>query len=144
LQDTDAAAARAEEFPTAVGYVLGYLAAVAALPLLAHEIPWRELPLGVAAILACVVGLRVYQHFVIGEALSPLRAKAVMRRVDLGSVLLLLGSVFITLSFDARGVDDNWTLFALLALAALVGSLTMLRQAREVWFSSAFVSRQEL
>jgi predicted membrane channel-forming protein YqfA (hemolysin III family) len=144
LQDFDAAAARAEEFPTAVGYVVGYLGAVAALPVLAHELPWRELPLGAASVLACVAAFRVYQHFVIGDALSPLRARAVMRRVDLGSVFLFLVSFFITRSLDSLGVDDHWTLFSVLALAALVGTLTMLRQAREIWFSSSFVSRQEL
>ena len=144
MNDAEAVASRIEAFPTAVGYVLGYLGAVAAVPLLAHELPWRELPLGAAAFLACVVGLRVYQQVVIGDLLSPLRAKAVMRRVDLGSVFVLMSSVFITLVLDARGVDDNLTLFVLLALAALVASLTLLRQAREVWLSSTFVSRQEL
>lgn len=135
---------RAEEFPTAVGYVLGYLVALAALPLLAHELPWRDMPLLSAGFVALVVALRVFQQVVIGDVLSPLRARAVMRRVDLASALLTACSVFVAVSFDARGSSDRLAVLLMLALATLVGCLIMLRQAREVWFSSTFLSRQEL
>jgi len=135
---------RAEEFPTALGYVLGYLAAVAALPLLAHELPWRQSPLLSAGFVALVVCLRVFQHVVICDVLSPMRARAVMRRVDLASLLLAACSVFVAVSFDARGSSDRLAVLLMLALATLVACLIMLRQAREVWFSSTFLSRQEL
>jgi hypothetical protein len=135
---------REEEFPTAVGYAMGYLAAVAALPLLAHELPRRGLLLGIGLMLACIVAMRIYQHFVIGGVLSPRRAKDVMRSVDLASLFLLMCSLFVTLSLDARGVQHGWTLFAVLALAALVCSLIMLRQAHTTWFSLTILSRQEL
>jgi predicted membrane channel-forming protein YqfA (hemolysin III family) len=138
-----AANTRAEEFPTAVGYSMGYLGAVAALPLLAHELTWRELPLTIGFMLACILGMRIYQHYVISGVLSPRRAKDVMRSVDMASLFLLMCSLFVTLSLDARGVEHGWTLFAVLALAALVCSLIMLRQAHVTWFSLTLLSRQD-
>ena len=123
--------------------MLGYLLAVGAGPLLAYDIPWRQSLWLSGSFVVVVIGLRWYLGEAVHGVLSRSRARAVLRRVDVASVLLLAAAMLITWIQDARQVGDGWTLLALLAIASLLGTLIMLRQARSTWLSSSFLSRLE-
>jgi hypothetical protein len=128
--------------PTVAGYVLGFLFAVAAGPILLPDLHGRGLTLAVGLLAACVAGLRLHLRWVIFTLLSPARSRAVLTRVDAGSVLLLVCSVLLRLAAGSGGNKLEQDLLCLLAVAALLGSLIMMRQARHIWFASSFVSQQ--
>jgi hypothetical protein len=140
---SNAAEGPAQCLPTVAGYVLGYLLAVAAGPILLPDLHGRSLTLAVGLLAVCVGVLRLHLCWVVYAMLSPARSRAVLNRVDAGSALLLLCSVLLRLAGDPAGSQRDHDLLCVLAIAALGGCLIMLRQARHTWFASSFLSRNE-
>lgn len=132
-----------EDFHKAVAYALGYLMAAAALPMLAWSLPWRQSArVGVMLVLTVLL-LRLFQGMVVRGTLSPLRAKAVLLRVDLASLFVFTASACIAWELGPGGSAPFQALLTVWAVAALSCAVAMLQQARQKWFSLTFLSQQD-
>jgi predicted membrane channel-forming protein YqfA (hemolysin III family) len=133
-----------DEFPRAAAHALGYIGALAALPLLAEPLPWHKSLAVASLLLALVLLLRAYLSMAVRQALSPRRSGAVLMWTDLGALFLLIASAWAVFAVHAARQSDGWAAFlGLWALAALVCSLRLLARARHTWFSETFLSRME-
>ncbi len=129
-------------FPRAAGHAVGYLAAVAAIPPLAAQMPWHDSAVLCTGLLAAVGALRGYLGVVVRDALSRLRAKAVLGWVDRAAFFLLVASMVAVYAVDSVVQFDVWAAFSAIAvLAALGRSANALGQGHDTWFSSSFLSR---
>jgi predicted membrane channel-forming protein YqfA (hemolysin III family) len=130
-----------QNFPNAVGHALGFLIAVASVPALVGSMPWQaSLPI-YALLIVVILVLRTYLGTAVRDALSPVRARAILNRVDQSAVFVFIGSVctVFTLASLQRGIA--WVaLGALSAVAAFALSAWLLGRARHTVSSSSFLS----
>jgi channel protein (hemolysin III family) len=130
-----------EDYARSSAHAMGYLLAIAALPVLTSSLPLRG-GLVVAALLIIGVGLmRQFLVMSVRSALSRGRAKAVISWVDMAAVFIGLASIHTVLAYESLRHNDGWAYcLAVWALAAMGCSARGLVKASRTWHSSSFVS----
>jgi predicted membrane channel-forming protein YqfA (hemolysin III family) len=130
-----------QNFPNAVGHALGFLIAVASVPVLAAGMLGQASVLVYVLPIIVILVLRTYLGTAVREALSPMRARAILARVDQAGVFVFIGSTCTVFSISAApGSSIRASLGALAAVASFTLSAWLLRRARHTVSSSSFLS----
>lgn len=112
-----------EEIANSVSHGIGFLAAAALLPVLVHH----ALPHGATTVVgATVFGLTaclLYLTSTLYHALTPVRAKQVLRVLDHGAIYLLIAGTYTPFTLGALRGPWGWTLFGVVWGLAGLGIL---------------------
>src|SRR5512134_1291060 len=114
---------RAEEIANSLSHGLGFLAALVALPVLVLASQQR----GAAAVVgAAVFGTTMallYLTSTLYHAVTPARAKQVLRILDHGAIYLLIAGTYTPFTLGVLRGPWGWTLFGIVWSLALAGIL---------------------
>ena len=130
-----------QNFPNAVGHALGFLITVALVPFLAAGMLLQaSLPIYALPIIVILV-LRTYLGTAVRDALSPMRARAILNRVDQAAVFVFIGSTCTVYAIAAAHGGNAWAMVgAAGAVASFALSAWLLGRARHTVSSSSFLS----
>lgn len=128
----------------AAGYVVGYLCVLSLVPFLINSIPptagWKVQLFGSAAMLCVLLGMRLHYRALIRSVLSKQRAAAVLKRLDYGTLLILVGILLVGRLLKTHEGGEAWTLLIGLSAGVIGGGLVFVQRAQHVWFASSFLS----
>ena len=115
------AQSRGEEIANSVSHGVGFVAAVAVLPVLAVN----ALPHGSAALVGALVfgvsALLLYLTSTLYHALTPVRAKQVFRVLDHGAIYLLIAGTYTPFMLGVLRGPIGWSLLGAVWVLALFG-----------------------
>ena len=130
-----------QNFPSAVGHAMGFLIAVASVPVLATGMLGQASPFIYALPIVVILVLRTYLGTAVRDALSPMRARAILNRVDQAAVFVFIGSACTVFAISAAHGRSAWAVpTALAAVASFALSGWLLGRARHTVSSSSFLS----
>ena len=113
---------RGEEIANSVSHGIGFLAAVAASPVLVYSAVQRESSAGIVG--ACVFAftmMLLYITSTLYHALARNKAKRVFRVLDHGAIFLLIAGTYTPFTLGVLRGALGWTLFGVVWGIALVG-----------------------
>lgn len=127
-----------EEIANAISHGLGFLLAVASLPILLSQLPDQSgLLHGVAVSVFSVTMMLLYLVSAVYHALPEGRAKLWMNRFDHAAIYLFIAGSYTPFALGVLRGGWGWTLFAVIWAAAIAGVVVkLLNRLRHPWLST--------